>query len=134
VIYIKLDTLIKRFIINSPDMHDELHWVKIADSIAALHWQENGMCIVTVEGKTITLARKDNELFAFAHKCPHAGGVMANGYLDAIGNVVCPLHRYRFNMTNGRNTSGEGYYLKTYAIRTTDSAIYIGFKRGLFSF
>ncbi len=134
MICIKFDIRIKRFIINSPDMRDELHWVKIADSLAAFDWQENGMYIVTVEGKTITLAHKDNELFAFAHKCPHAGGIMANGYIDGMGNVVCPLHRYRFNMANGRNTSGEGYYLKTYATRMIDGAIYIGFKKGLFSF
>lgn len=115
-------------------MRDELHWVKIADTITEIPWQENGMCIIQVEGKTITIARKEEALFAFAYKCPHAGGIMANGYMDAAGNVVCPLHRYRFNMANGRNSSGEGYYLKTYGIRVIDGAIYIGFKKGLFSF
>jgi nitrite reductase/ring-hydroxylating ferredoxin subunit len=115
-------------------MIDALHWVKIADDIASLNWQKNGMCIVTVEGKTVTLARNEDALFAFAHKCPHAGGIMAHGYMDAVGNVVCPLHQYRFNMANGRNTSGEGYYLKTYATRIIDGAFYIGFKKGLFSF
>ncbi|MEN9598114.1 MAG: hypothetical protein RL596_425 [Bacteroidota bacterium] len=115
-------------------MDKNFNWIKIADSIAELSWQENNMCVIEAGGKKITLARKDEAVFAFAYICPHAGGIMANGYLDAIGNVVCPLHRYRFNMLNGRNTSGEGYYLKTFAVRIVDGAIYVGFKRGLFSF
>jgi nitrite reductase/ring-hydroxylating ferredoxin subunit len=115
-------------------MDENFNWIKIADNIAELPWQENNMCVVEAGGKKITLARKNEAACAFAYKCPHAGGIMANGYLDAMGNVVCPLHRYRFNMLNGRNTSGEGYYLQTFAVRIVDRAIYVGFKSGLFSF
>jgi nitrite reductase/ring-hydroxylating ferredoxin subunit len=115
-------------------MDEHFNWIKIADNIAELVWQGNNMCIIEAGSKKITLARKDEAVFAFAHKCPHAGGIMANGYLDAVGNVVCPLHRYRFNMLNGRNTSGEGYYLKTFPIHINEAGIFIGFKKGLFSF
>jgi 3-phenylpropionate/trans-cinnamate dioxygenase ferredoxin subunit len=31
-------------------------------------------------------------------------------------------------MKNGRNTSGEGYFLKTYPVETRPEGIFIGFK------
>ena len=55
---------------------------------------------------------------------------MANGFVDATGNIVCPLHRYRFKLDNGRNSSGEGYYLKTYPIETRSDGLYLGIQAG----
>lgn len=107
-------------------------WHKIAESINELAWQENNMCVIEAGGKTVTLARFNNQLFAFAHKCPHASGIMAEGYINPMGQVTCPLHRYRFDMKNGRNTSGEGYYLKTYTIETRDDGIYVGWENKSF--
>jgi nitrite reductase/ring-hydroxylating ferredoxin subunit len=99
----------------------------IAPSILALPWQNNNLCIVEVDGKKITLALHNNNVFACAHKCPHASGIMADGFIDALGNVVCPLHRYKFNLANGRNTTGEGYFLKTYQVEVTEDGVYILF-------
>ena len=103
-------------------------WHKIADTEQALNWQENNMCLVDAGDKKVTLARFGGGLFAFAQKCPHAGGMMADGYINTTGQVTCPLHRYRFDMKNGRNTSGEGYYLKTYALEIREDGIYVGFE------
>ena len=101
---------------------------KIADTADSIIWQENNMCLVEVADKKITLARFEGQLFAFAHKCPHASGIMADGYINAAGQVTCPLHRYRFDMKNGRNTSGEGYYLKTYTVETRPEGIFVGWE------
>jgi 3-phenylpropionate/trans-cinnamate dioxygenase ferredoxin subunit len=76
--------------------------------------------------KKLTLGRHNGRIFAFAHKCPHASGIMADGYINAAGQVTCPLHRYRFSMENGRNTSGEGYFLKTYPVEMREDGVYIG--------
>lgn len=102
-------------------------WHKIGETAAVFQWQNNQMCVIEVEGKKITLARHQEGLYAFAYKCPHASGIMADGFVDALGQVVCPLHRYRFNIKNGRNTSGEGYYLKTYPLEERADGIYISF-------
>jgi nitrite reductase/ring-hydroxylating ferredoxin subunit len=101
-------------------------WHKIADQAGELPFEANQMCVVTLNGKKITIARQKNQLFAFAFKCPHAGGIMSQGYIDPVGNVVCPLHRYKFNITNGRNTSGEGFYLKTWPVQVGDDGIFVG--------
>ncbi|MEN9686067.1 MAG: hypothetical protein RLZZ28_1853 [Bacteroidota bacterium] len=103
-----------------------MHWLPIAASAAEIVWQENNLCIVELNGKKITLGRFNGKIFAFAHKCPHASGIMADGYINALGQISCPLHRYRFDMKNGRNTSGEGYYLKTYPTEIREDGVYIG--------
>jgi 3-phenylpropionate/trans-cinnamate dioxygenase ferredoxin subunit len=103
-------------------------WVKLAENKAMIDWQENNMCVVELDGKKLTIASREEHLFAFAHKCPHAGGIMAEGCLDAAGNAVCPLHRYKFNISNGRNTSGEGYFLKIYLVECRPDGVFIGFE------
>ena len=92
------------------------------------------MAELTVNDKTICIVRHNDTLQACSHKCPHAGGRMADGYLDALGNIICPLHRYKFSLQNGRNISGEGYHLKTYPVEVRTEGIFIGFEeKGLFS-
>ena len=103
-------------------------WYKVADTIDAIDWQRNNLALVEAGGKKITLARNKNEVLACAYKCPHAGGVMADGFIDALGNIVCPLHRYKFDLTNGRNVTGEGYYLKVYKVELREAGIFVGFE------
>lgn len=107
-------------------MHEKtISWYKVSGSEEALSWQPNQMCIAAVAGKTLTLARYGAQLYAFAHLCPHAGGCMAEGYINAAGQVTCPLHSYRFDIRTGRNTSGEGYFLKTFAVEKKPDGIYV---------
>jgi 3-phenylpropionate/trans-cinnamate dioxygenase ferredoxin subunit len=40
------------------------------------------------------------------------------------------VHRYKFSLQNGRNTSGEGYYLKTYPVEVRGEAIFVGLPDG----
>jgi nitrite reductase/ring-hydroxylating ferredoxin subunit len=109
-------------------------WHKIADSPEELGLSTGSISEITVNNKKICIALHSNTLHACAHKCPHAGGPMTDGYVDALGNIVCPLHRYKFSLQNGRNTSGEGYYLKTYPVDVRENGVFVGFeeKKGLF--
>lgn len=111
-----------------------MQWFKVAESASLLSWQSNNMCVVEVNGKKISLANFNNKVFAFAYKCPHAGGIMANGFLDALGNVICPLHRYKFSLDKGRNVTGEGYHLKTYVVEERADGLYVGLEEKSFSF
>ena len=106
----------------------ENHRYKVAENINDISFNANGLSEIEINGKTICLAKHNNQLFACAQKCPHAGGLLADGHLDALGNLVCPLHKYRFSLKNGRNTSGEGYYLKTFAIEVREDGVFICIK------
>lgn len=109
-------------------------WYKIADTISELDFSEEGLATVEVNGKKVCIAFKNENIFACTAKCPHAGGNMSQGYVDALGNIVCPLHRYKFSLTNGRNTSGEGYFLKNYPIEQRETGVFVGIEEeGLFA-
>ena len=98
-------------------MEKKYKWYKIADTLEEILFSKNGRAEWEVNGKKICLSLFKEELCATALKCPHAGGNLSHGYLDATGNVVCPLHRYKFSCKNGRNVSGEGFYLKNISCR-----------------
>ena len=108
-------------------------WHKIADSESELNFAPNNLLQIEVAGKTICIAR-GKELYACTAKCPHAGGIIADGFIDNSDIITCPLHRYKFSLQNGRNTSGEGYYLKTYPVQITGNGVFVGIEEsGLFS-
>lgn len=104
----------------------KINWYRIADHVTDLEFGGNNIAAAELNGKKICIGKFKEELFAFAWKCPHAGGLLADGYIDALGNVVCPLHRYKYNMQNGRNVSGEGYYLKHWPVENRADGIYVG--------
>ena len=79
-----------------------------------------------VAGKQVCIAKVNDTLYACSSKCPHAGGTIADGFIDASNNIVCPVHRYKFNLQNGRNVSGEGFYLKIYPVDQREDGVYIG--------
>ena len=106
------------------------HYHQIAESATELAFNGQGIAVVEVKGKKICVTRFRDAWFAFGYKCPHASGIMSEGYVDAVGNVVCPVHRYKFSLQNGRNTSGEGYYLKVYPVEVRGEAIYVGMPDG----
>lgn len=100
-------------------------WHKIAESENELAFASNNIAIASVDGKKICIGKHNNDFFAFAYTCPHASGILAEGYIDPLGNIVCPVHRYKFSLKNGRNSSGEGYYLKHWPVERRGGAIYI---------
>ncbi|MEO5995832.1 MAG: Rieske 2Fe-2S domain-containing protein [Chitinophagaceae bacterium] len=114
-------------------MEKKYTWYKIAGGQEEIHFQMNNMAVMEVNGKTISLARHQDELFAFAHKCPHAGSILAEGSIDSKGNVVCPMHGYRFNVINGRNVTGEGYTLMHWPVERRENGIFVGMEEGLLS-
>lgn len=109
-------------------------WHKIADTEEEILLQENGIAVIEVKEKKICITKYKQQWHGFTYKCPHAGGLLANGYIDVIGNIVCPLHRYKFSLTNGRNTSGEGFYMKTFPVEVREEGVFVGLEIGLFGF
>jgi nitrite reductase/ring-hydroxylating ferredoxin subunit len=108
---------------------EDKDWIKIAASLDEIPFEQNNLAEVFAGDKKICLGQHNGQLYAFAHKCPHAGGFFSDGYIDALGNVVCPLHRYKFALKNGRNVSGEGYYLKNWPVRVEEDGVFVGMER-----
>ena len=113
-------------------MDENINWIKVAASESEIVFNSNDIAEVTAGERKICIAKFEKALFAFTNKCPHASGLFINGYIDAVGNVVCPLHRYKFNMRNGKNVTGEGYFLKHWPVEIKEDGVYVGLKKNKF--
>lgn len=102
------------------------NWCEAAE-ITASELAEGKLTEISAGDKKVGLLKKGESIFAFAAACPHAGIPLCTGWLDALGNIVCPQHKYRFNPENGRNVSGEGYKLFNYPVQVLGEKILIGF-------
>ncbi|MFL5787917.1 MAG: Rieske (2Fe-2S) protein [Flavisolibacter sp.] len=103
-------------------------WIKIVENIDDIPFGKNGVAEVMAGEKRICIAKYNGQLYAFPYTCPHSGGYLADGYIDLLGNIVCPLHHYKFCLKNGRNVSGEGYYLKRWDMEVRDDGVFVKFK------
>ena len=110
-------------------MIEDLDWIKVAESEEEIIFNTNNIAELIAGERTICIAKFQSQLFAFANKCPHASGLFVNGYIDAVGNVVCPIHRYKFSMRNGRNITGEGYFLKHWPVAVKEDGVYVGLEK-----
>lgn len=104
-------------------MDKQCTWIKLADAVETIPFNAEGLASVAVNGKPVCLILHKDKLSACAAQCPHAGGTMAGGYVDGKGNIVCPLHGYRFSVANGR--SSEGYFLKIYKVEERADGVYV---------
>lgn len=100
-------------------------WIKIADCMDEIHFSKNNIAEVIVSGKAICIIQTADGLKACASKCPHASGDLSEGLLDKSGNIICPVHNYRFNLSNGRDTNSEGYFLKIFKIKENEEGIFL---------
>ncbi|MEO6851245.1 MAG: Rieske 2Fe-2S domain-containing protein, partial [Mucilaginibacter sp.] len=67
----------------------------------------------------------EGEIFALSAKCPHAGGDLSAGWCKE-GKLICPVHRYSYNLQTGRGSEGQNDYVDTYPVEIRDGAIYVG--------
>lgn len=107
----------------------KIKWVKLADSKETLvsSFLPTGLKKITLEGKTICLVHFENKIFGMNDRCPHQSASLSAGACNQEGFVVCPWHRYGFDVRNGR---GPGYYTDTYEIQEREEGIFIGIKKG----
>jgi nitrite reductase/ring-hydroxylating ferredoxin subunit len=62
-----------------------------------------------VAGLRLALFREAGAVHALLDRCPHAGGSLGQGWVEE-SEIVCPLHRWRFRLRDGRCATmpGEG--------------------------
>ena len=49
-------------------------------------------------GQEYFLLGRGDELYLVLNKCPHRGGPLKLGFLDADDRLVCPLHKNAFSV------------------------------------
>src|ERR1700756_822593 len=74
---------------------------------------------------TVCLVGYDGEVFALGYRCPHAGGDLTWGWCNN-GKLVCPVHRYSFDLRTGKGSGDQHDFIDTYPVKTEGLAIYVG--------
>ncbi|HRN57398.1 MAG TPA: Rieske 2Fe-2S domain-containing protein [Agriterribacter sp.] len=103
----------------------EQSWIKLADDISGIAFGANDIAVIEVGDKAVCIGRFKDALYAFASRCPHAGGPLSDGCINGAGHIVCPVHGYKFNMRTGYNISGEGYYLKHWPVAVRADGVFV---------
>jgi len=76
-------------------------------------------------GKSICLINYEGKLSALSATCPHAGGDLSQGWCKD-GKLVCPIHRFTYNLNTGKGGEGQNDYIDVYPIEIKDNEIYVG--------
>jgi len=72
-----------------------------------------------VNGEMVAVFRlRDGSVRALSAVCPHRGGPLADGQLDAKV-VICPLHLNAFDLTTGCSTTSD-YTVTVYEVHVDD--------------
>lgn len=75
---------------------------------------------VQLEGLQLGLFNVDGALYAIDNACPHKGGFLSQGTLN--GTVVtCPLHAWKFELTNGECLHPSETCVRTYPVRVQNA-------------
>jgi nitrite reductase/ring-hydroxylating ferredoxin subunit len=99
-------------------------WVKVDQPIP----QSDFVMQIDANNKELCLVRNNGILYAVENTCPHAGGILSDGWC-VHGNLVCPVHRYQYNLATGRGAEGQGDYIYTYPVEERADGVYVQVKQ-----
>jgi uncharacterized membrane protein/nitrite reductase/ring-hydroxylating ferredoxin subunit len=78
---------------------------------------------VEIDGQIMTIAKIDEQLFAFQEFCTHRFGPLSEGAFDGF-NVQCPWHNSCFDVRTGKVTNGPAKVdLKTFKVEMRDGKV-----------
>jgi nitrite reductase/ring-hydroxylating ferredoxin subunit len=77
-----------------------------------------------IGGKEVALFRVAGEIVAIDNACPHAGGPLAQGTVEA-GIVTCPWHGWQFNACTGCSVEPEGKEVGKYSVKNEGGKVYL---------
>ncbi|MFA6277467.1 MAG: Rieske 2Fe-2S domain-containing protein [Pedobacter sp.] len=103
-----------------------MNWVKIDIQIP----EEDFIEQIKVNGKKFCLIKNQQKIYVVQNTCPHAGGILSGGWCKE-GNIVCPIHRWEYNLETGRGAEGQGDYINIYPTKLKEDGLYVGFKESL---
>ncbi|TFF39233.1 Rieske (2Fe-2S) protein [Mucilaginibacter psychrotolerans] len=80
---------------------------------------------VKVAGKSICIVGYEGGLFALGATCPHAREDLSSGWC-ADGKLVCPYHRFSYDLQTGKGSPGQNDYVECYPVKVKGKEVYVG--------
>jgi nitrite reductase/ring-hydroxylating ferredoxin subunit len=95
-------------------------WYKVADDTA----KPPLLQAVKAAGKSLCLVYHNGQYYATQLYCPHAGANLSNGTC-ADGKLVCPYHRFTYDLVTGNGGEGQGDYINTYKVQVRNREVLV---------
>lgn len=80
---------------------------------------------LSVNGKKLCAVKLGDEMFVTQAYCPHAGAGLSGGWCKN-GKLVCPFHRYEYDLHTGQGAAGQGDYIDVYPTEFRADGVYVG--------
>lgn len=80
---------------------------------------------IHLEQRVIALVRIAENFHAFQAECPHRGTSLIQGSLTDKCEIICPLHKYRFDVKTGEVKVGSCGHLEIYDTELTEEGLKI---------
>lgn len=91
---------------------------KVGDmKVGDAHWVE-------ISGSRIALFYTPEGYFALDAVCPHRGGPLVEGKIDA-GQVVCPWHAWTFDLRTGACETTPSFRQAVYPVTVENGEIFV---------
>lgn len=80
---------------------------------------------VDVKGRAVALFNVGGKFYAIDNICLHQGGPLAEGEMEGK-IVICPWHRWRFNVTTGENDFEPNIKVPTFPVKVDGDDVLVG--------
>jgi nitrite reductase/ring-hydroxylating ferredoxin subunit len=75
--------------------------------------------LVRARSEEVAVFRSNGQLYGVQNICPHEGGQLCKGWIEA-GEVVCPLHGYKFGLKTGACSTDPKLKVKVFRLVQQD--------------
>jgi nitrite reductase/ring-hydroxylating ferredoxin subunit len=105
-----------------------MEWFKIfaSEEEARSRIKEDKPQLLIVEGKRICMVLHQGKFFVVQDACTHNGESLSKGQVNYLGEIICPWHNYRFQLSTGQACDYSCRDLVTYALKSDNSGFFIG--------
>jgi nitrite reductase/ring-hydroxylating ferredoxin subunit len=102
--------------------------------------REGRPIVVRAGSRDLVLARWNDRIYAVRNVCPHQSQSFESGLVrddvasDAVGDIsalddhpvlVCPFHRWQYDLKSGRCTTDPSYRIRTYGVTVRDGRVLV---------
>ncbi len=76
---------------------------------------EGAAKLFRAKGEEMAVFKSNGQLYGIQNICPHEGGQLCNGWIEG-GEVVCPLHGYKFDLKTGACSTDPKLKVKVFKL------------------
>lgn len=105
-----------------------MNWIKIfsAEEEARARIAQDRPQLLIINKTRVCLVLHNDQFYAVQDACSHNGESLSKGSVNYLGEIICPLHNYQFDLESGRECNVRSKDLKTFPLKIDDSGFFIG--------